>query len=135
MVVPELVVQIDAVSEVGVRLADGALDRKVFEGEPRGDPHRCADEQQEVGEVAEELDAARDGRDEEPDPDDREVPGAHRSPYARSACGEPTSTGTLARTSAITVVWARSFNLACGWRMRRWARVGAASAFTSSGTT
>src|SRR5438034_697124 len=81
VVVLQLVVQIDLVAEVRVCLSDRPLHRKSFESEPRGDPHGRADEQEQVREVAEELHAARDGGDEEPDPEDREVPGPHD--YAR----------------------------------------------------
>src|SRR5258708_34529893 len=59
MVVAQLVTEIDLVAEVRVRLADGAPDGEAFEPEPRGDPHRRADEEQQVREVAEQTDAAR----------------------------------------------------------------------------
>src|SRR5439155_529683 len=50
------------------------------------------------------------------------------------AAGE-SSTGTLANTSAMTVVAARSLRRACGCRISRCESVGPASCFTSSGRT
>src|SRR6266542_1401435 len=87
--VHERVAQLDLVAEVSVGLAEAPRDAEALERQPRGDPHRGADEEHEVREVAEELDAARDGRDEKPEPEDREVPGAHALRPAAPRASQP----------------------------------------------
>src|SRR5207244_2852192 len=59
------------------RLADAPLDRKALEREPREDRHRDGDEEHEIGEVRQELDAGRYGDAEEDEPQNREAPGPH----------------------------------------------------------
>ena len=66
--VPEVVDELEGVTEMRVGLRQRARDREPVEGEPCLDPHRDADEEQEIREVAEQIESCRRRDDEQRQP-------------------------------------------------------------------